>query len=772
MKAPIAFLVVAAAGAALGEAGEITLAERGKPAARSIVTPADASPSLRYAAEELQRFGEKLTGVKWPIVGDEGNLPPRTILIGDTRHTEKILGGPAGIDGLGEEGFRLVTRPPHLLVLGGPVRGALYGVYELLEKYGGCRWYASWHSVIPKLDVWKIPEIDDAQKPAFAMREPFWFDFFDGDLAARNKANGHAMRLTERHGGKVRFGDGFFVHTFNTLCPPEEFFESHPEYFSEIDGRRTADHSQLCLTNPDVLKIVTGRLLAAIRKDPEAKLFSVSQNDWRNPCACPSCREIDEREGSHAGTMITFVNQVAGAVEKEFPDVWIETLAYQYTRQPPKTVRPRRNVVPRLCTIECDFSKPLDRSAYEENRKFVEELRGWNAITDKLYIWDYTTNFRAFTGPFPNVSALRGNVQLFRDNGVAGLFEQGAYQGRHADFAELKAWLLAKWLWNPDRPAGPLLDDFFHGYYGKAAPLAREYFDELHKFYEGPDACLRIFDDVRKSPLTEDFLIRAADLWRRAEELVKDEPKYHYNVRMGAIPVLHARVERLPNPEQIKVWLTREPKRFALPKTERALVNDLLGRLREAGNVRISENEERNAGFISGWTALSRDRTGEIDSKIDRVTIEDTVLSLSRRGVWGIWVEDKTAGDGSAMKLFNTHYEWCAQLPFRQVAFDPGVRHRIRARLRVEKEPGAEGEAFWAGIYDTEKQASRGQVSRKVSEMEDGYRWIDVAEWMPESGQYFWIGPGRFDLKGGGRSAIRALYIDCLELSRTTDGRE
>jgi len=741
--------------------GDIVVAERGKVASCSIVRAAGASLSQIHAAAELQRFTEEMTGVRLPIVTDEGELPERAILLGETRHSAGLLGADAGIEGLGDDGFRLVTRGPHLLVIGGPVRGTLYGVYELLERYGGCRWYSSWHSVIPRLDRWEIPDLDETQMPAFAMREPFWFDMFDGDLAARNKANGNSMRLTEKHGGKVRFGAGCFVHTFNALCPPDEFFASHPEYFSEIDGKRLKEHSQLCLTNPEVVRIVTERLLERIRKDPGAKLFSVSQNDWRNPCTCPACKEIDDREGSHAGTMISFVNQVAEAVEKEF-----ETLAYQYTRKPPKTVRPRHNVVPRLCTIECDFSKPLAASQFEQNRKFVEEIREWGGMTDKLYVWDYTTNFRTYTGPFPNVLALQGNVKLFRDSGVVGLFEQGAYHGRHGDFAELKAWLLAKWLWNPELPAEVLMDDFFRGYYGAAAPLVREYFEALHEIYQAPEIWLRIFDDVRESPVSDEFLLAATDLWRRAADLVKDDPARLYNVRMGMIPVLHMRVERLANPGEIKVWLTRDPSRFELSKSDRALVVELLGLLDEAGNVRISEHEPRNAEILARWWRLVAPLVPAGSPDRDRVGIEDTELTLGRRGTWGETVADPAAEDGSAMKLFNTHYEWCTSLPFRQVAFDPGARHRIRVRVRVEREPDAEGEAMWTGVYDQKNKESHAHVSRKLAEMGDGYEWVDVADWVPERDHQFWIGPGRFDLKGGAKSAIRGLFIDRVELIR------
>ena len=125
-----------------------------------------------------------------------------------------------------------------------------------------------------------------------------------------------------------------------------------------------------------MLRIVTSNVLARIRKDPGASFYGVSQNDWYNYCTCPACKALDDAEESHAGSMIAFVNQIAEAVEKEFPEVTIETLAYQYTRKPPKTIRPRANVMPCLCTIECDFSFPITASAFKENRAFMDDIRG------------------------------------------------------------------------------------------------------------------------------------------------------------------------------------------------------------------------------------------------------------------------------------------------------------------------------------------------------------------------------------------------------------
>ncbi len=565
----------------------LTLAHNGR-SAFTIVRASAASPSQVYAAAELQRFLREMTGAELPIRTDEAPLPEQAILLGATAYTEQVLGSEPDVAALGEDGFRLVTAGDHLCIIGGPARGTLYGVYELLERHGGCRWYASFHSIIPRHERLALEPLDDTQVPAFAMREPFWWEMRNGDFAARCRANGNGMALEDHHGGKIRFGGGLFVHTFYRLVPPAEFFEDHPEYFSLIDGTRQIGWSQLCLTNPDVLRIVTERVLAAIRRDPAAKLFSVSQNDWAGYCQCEGCREIDEREESPAGTLIHFVNQVAEAVEKEFPDVWIETLAYQYTRKPPKTIRPRHNVVPRLCTIECDFSLPLDESPYPQNVQFVEDIKGWSAITDKLYVWDYTTNFHNYVGPHPNFPAIPGNIRFFRDNRVVGLFEQGANEGPHAEFGELRAWLIAKLLWNPDQPVEPLLDDFFKGYYGAAAGPIREYFDALQTMALDPEVPVRIFDPLRGRWLTMEFVERAERLWARAKELAGGDADLLYRVRMGELPVLWARIKLMGGPEPIyQVRGGRLVHRQVDPAYAKA-ARELLRRVEE-GNVRVRE---------------------------------------------------------------------------------------------------------------------------------------------------------------------------------------
>ncbi|PQP88492.1 hypothetical protein CPT76_09085 [Paenibacillus sp. AR247] len=247
---------------------------------------------------------------------------------------------------LGSDGFVIRTAGSRLVIAGGALRGTLYGVYTFLEDYLGCRWFSSKVSRIPKRSRISLGDIDIEQVPVLEYREPFFFCAFDGDWAARNKSNGNFPELETRHGGKTEY-TSLFVHTFDHFIPVKEHFDAHPEYFSEVGGERISEKTQLCLTNPEVLELMIKRVKEYLGQHPETRILSVSQNDWYNPCQCANCRAVDEYEESYSGSLIRFVNQVAEAIESEYPEAAIDTLAYQYTRKPPKYVRPRHNVIVR-----------------------------------------------------------------------------------------------------------------------------------------------------------------------------------------------------------------------------------------------------------------------------------------------------------------------------------------------------------------------------------------------------------------------------------------
>ena len=750
--------------------GEVVLAARGQSPAYTIVLPPQASASQRYAAEELRDWTERLTGVRLPIAS--AGVPGRRIM----------LGGEAP-QSLGTDGFRLHVANGDVHVVGSAVRGTLYGVYELLETYGGIGWFASFRTVVPHAERLAVPsDLDRTEVPAFAMRETLWYDSYAGDHAARLRLTGNSQRLQDRHGGhSFRFGGGLRnCHTFAQLVPAEKYGKSHPEYYAMRDGKRVVDLAdpqrtmQLCLTNPDVLEIVITNVFAAIRRDPTARYYGVSQNDNQKFCTCPSCAKIDAEEGSHAGSLVRFVNAVAAAVAREFPGKIIETLAYQYTRKPPKKTRLLPNVMPCLCTIECDFGHPISSGLYRENIAFRQDIRGWAAQTDQLYIWDYTTDFGNYLTAFPNVYVLQDNLRLFRAHGVTSMFEQGAYQGAHGDFGELKTWLLAKWMWNPDLPMKPLLDRFFTGYYGKAAPYVRQYFEELHALVrDNPRVVVGPWFPTDSPLISDEFLLHADELWRQAAAAVADDPECAYAVRMGALVIDYMRFTRLQKsggtlpPFMVRRrWQTTDEQRTCAELAQR-----VLDRVAEQPNIYFAEGRGKakhlilaklkDAVDLASWKGFSPS---------DQVVLEESAGRVYR-AAWGGMAADATASGGQAMKLANTHYEWAYQLPLPQAAFDAGARYRVRMRVKVVRpadQAQSQAQAFSAGIYDAQTKKSLAGISKTVAAVvTDQWQWYDVGTWTPGPGQYLWLAPGRFDKKAhAANPALEAIWLDQLEISR------
>jgi hypothetical protein len=513
----------------------------------TIVLDSGASLSEQSAAKELQRFLKEISGCDLPI---SSSPTSRMILVGGGEALKKVEPG-LDISSFGDDGFVIRTKGPHLILSGGKQRGTLYAVYTFLEDYLGCRWYSSKVSRIPRQENISLSSIDVTQKPLLEYREPFYSDAFDGDWAARNKANGNSARLEERHGGKVRYSH--FVHTFYSLVPPDKYFGEHPEYFALVKGERRRDNAQLCLTNPEVVRIVVEGVKRWIAQDPEANIYSVSQNDCGGWCECPDCKALDDREESHMGSLLTFVNQVAGEIEKEHPDKAIDTLAYQYTRKPPKTVRPRRNVIIRLCSIECCFSHPLE--SCPTNASFREDAAGWAKVAPRLYVWDYVTNFGNYVMPYPNLDVLKSNIQFFVKHNVKGIFEQGNYSGGGGgEMAELRAYILAKLLWNPDADVEALKRDFLEGYYGKAAPPIARYIEMIHKKVRDENIHVHIWTGPNAAYFSDDILAQAEALFDEAEKLAEN-PEILRRVEIARLPVWYARITRpgLPNAEKLKL---------------------------------------------------------------------------------------------------------------------------------------------------------------------------------------------------------------------------
>jgi hypothetical protein len=521
-----------------GRRVEHVLFDQGR-TAYGIVVATNASESEKWAAGELQHWLREVGGPSL-AVHTEDTFPAsgNVIVVGWNRRAQELLGPGVQPPPADDESFTYRSVGPAIVIWGGRQRGTMYGVHAFLERELGVRFYTPTVTVVPKKARYIFTWFNHTEQPGIRVRNDFYFEAFEPVWAARNRVNG-AMGYRPQPGGLECY---WSVHTFYPLMPPEEFFRDHPEYYSLLDGKRTAERAQLCLANPDVLRIVTERITRKMRDLPEYLIYDVSQNDWGNPCQCPGCQAVVDREGSQSGPVIQFVNQVADHVRAEFPDKFIGTLAYSYTRKPPRTLKPRPNVVVRFCSIECCFAHSF--TACPENRSFVEDMNGWAAIAPHIYIWDYVVNFSHYLMPYPNFRVLQSNVQFFRDHKAIGIMEQAAYQSRGGEFAELRAYLIAKLLWHPEAAVEPILDDFMSGYYGRAGQYVRAYFDLLHGRLT-PETHIHLGLQHDDKLFSDEFIRRAESLFDQGE-IVADTEEVRRRVELARLPILYLKCKRSP----------------------------------------------------------------------------------------------------------------------------------------------------------------------------------------------------------------------------------
>jgi hypothetical protein len=429
------------------------------------------------AAKELKQHLDVVTGADFAIAKESGvdNTKPQ-IVVGNSKRTKELL-PELDVAKIPYDGIVIKSVGKNLVLLGHPQRGTLYAVNTLLEDEVGVRWWTATESFIPERKTLTIKPQNVVYAPQLIYRgaeyreTTFWG--CDGRFTTRLKQNGDlSYNITPEYGGKHTFLP-YFVETFYYLLKPQEYFKDHPEWYALYDGERQQANSQLCLTNDGAREQLTQNLLQVLRKHPETTIVSVSQMDNDKACQCDKCRAVVEEEGNESGPILRFVNRVAEDVEKEFPNVWVETLAYWYSLQPPRHTRPRHNVLVCVATMG-HYATPYEVPPYNDHIRSAVE--GWSKIAPRLFFWDYTTDFRNHLLPFPNYHVLAPNIRYMLKHNAIGVFEQGDYMSVSGDFAELHNWLLSHLLWNPQSDAEQLTDDFLRGYYGAAsAPFVKKY---------------------------------------------------------------------------------------------------------------------------------------------------------------------------------------------------------------------------------------------------------------------------------------------------------
>ncbi len=547
---------------------QITLVRNGT-SEYCIIIPEEYEDVEKQAAVVLQKYIKEIAGIELPVESGSKDSREKEIFISiESKNPGYLI----------NDGFSIKTKGKKLIITGGQDKGVLYGVYSFLEIFLDCRKYSSKVKIIPKKKKIIFPAVNITRVPVIKFRDTLYRDTNDPEYTAWHKLD------HDQHGGHPDWG--LWCHTFQRLVPPGKYFKNHPEYFSLVNGKRSPD-TQLCLTNPDVLKIVVNNLKKEINDNPGALYWSVSQNDTYGNCECENCKKIDDHEGSPMGSLLTFINEVAGF----FPERIISTLAYQYSRPAPKTIRPADNVNIMLCSIECNRSMPI--SVDPSSASFRNDVKDWAGITRNILIWDYVIQFKNLVSPFPNLRVLQPNIRFFVKNFASAMFQQGNRE-TGGEFPELRAYLISKLLWNPDADAGGIMNDFLSGYYGKAGKILKEYINCMHDALEESGERLDIFGNPFQPVngyLSPEKMKKYEILFEKAESAVSDKPDILERVKIARLPLEYAILEQGKKYGKNSMGLfyqTDEKKWKVKPEMKKRLI-DFVDLCNKAGFTRLKE---------------------------------------------------------------------------------------------------------------------------------------------------------------------------------------
>lgn len=707
--------VLGVASLSISSASDSVLRPTGKPVTidqiskRSIVIPENATAQDRYSASLLAEYLENIYGAKLPIVQEPKQVSGRVISVGPTKLAEsrKIVGNPR------EQSYLLAEDRGDLFILGG-TRGPIYGVIALLEEDLGCRLYTSgMKPIIPKTSEDKLSFVPRSYAPPFEVREILAFDAMGADFNTFNRLQPisyHTLLPFENGGGFTN--PKFFIHTYAEMISADEYYAEHPEYFPLRDGKRissTIRDGQLCYTNPDVIRIMAEKIEKAIEAEPSSLVYSVSSNDnVHDNCECESCQEIIKVDGI-SGIQLNLANEVASKLSGKYPNIKITTLAYVNSQKPPKNIKPGPNTVMFYAPIRPRGENVL--LPISDIKAIDEELQGWHKVTKNIYLWDYVDTIGDVAIPFPSFDA-QNDWKYLIENGVMGVFLEACVKGRNS-LSELKSWVYAKNMWNPDLPLDPLIQEFVKGYYGKAAPEMQKYVDFQRKQW-------RAFFENRKPKQS----------FRFSKQDIQD---------MRGI--LDAALAKSSDDPELRDRLEREYLTFlCLPLSRNPKIED-----REEYQRDLQQAEKLTEQLNVGWfsdSAESSTYLSQWNDKLKRLTDGGSIPQMSKNSVvvkrplvFGDTAisSDADASLGESVRLGGgAKRDWTIQWQFNEFIdlLDEGKPYVVRARLRPEfkNPPGKDGELFSIGSYIygvTGVTSLKGQYD---SQDKEGYKWVTLGK--------------------------------------------
>ena len=466
----IGFCAALAALAAGAAPKPFVIAENG--CARAAVVPYGGDTNaLRYASTVLADYLGKLSGARF-MVADKPVRGLRTILVGAPYSPER------------QEELRIrVKDRDTLVVTGDGAQGAMHAVDELLEHFGVV-FCAHDFDYVPRMPDLSLPgDFDFADAPAITWRDSWT------ELQRHHPLHMLKLRLWPEEKSREARMFGLVARPCinQTVCtkyvPRKKFLKDHPDWYAQVGASPTNRSPHwVCISNREMLEELFREIDAQLAANPATREISVGVDDGYHYCECEKCRALSETCRDPDGTLapsaqfVLLANIVGEHFAKKYPQVRFNYLGYDNRLPMSPNLKCGPNVGAGVAELWRNHGLPDDCN--ERSYSLLGAAAAMSAPGTGPYVWDYLANFGNYTIPFPQHRIFAQTARYYRDLGVRGVRAQHAFP-LVGEMAELKMWLYAKLLWNPDQDVDALIAKWCDAAYGKGAPFVKEYIDRL-----------------------------------------------------------------------------------------------------------------------------------------------------------------------------------------------------------------------------------------------------------------------------------------------------
>ncbi len=490
----------------------------------AIFVPNGAAAPVAFAAAELQRYLEQMSGAKLPVKTSPAGEPTTLQICRDPGMMPRTTIAPDE----DSDAFQLKVNTVGVVLAGASPRGTLYAAYALLERLG-CRFYEPGPDgeIVPRSTDLLLSALDQREQPAIRYRgfdhdtsavdlnSPQWVqDLYkvDGamvDWAGKNRINNLGLRPQSREANSAAIAQRGLVqvqgggHNVPRILTPEMFRE-HPDYFREDGGERRPD-GNVCISNPAAVNLVVEAVVKQVKDDPGLKLIGIQGSDvWGGSwCDCRECRDLNPVEQN-----LTLLNRLVQRLDEEgINRTRVIMPAYRDTHWcRAEKVQPDARLVARVSSRERCYGHSIDDPTCGRNQWYATNVRRWVKLVGpgRVGPTEYHTDSMMFESNCPlMVRTIHRDMRFYNSIGCT-LWLREFWMGAWTWWAYgLNFLAVARFSWNPNLDVEDLLDDYFRNYFPKSAAPMQQFYDR----FEGAQHLIQTFGDYENLPQTFDPIV-------------------------------------------------------------------------------------------------------------------------------------------------------------------------------------------------------------------------------------------------------------------------